>query len=365
MSAPTWYVRADSCVLGFDSLLGFSLRYLSCRIERKGLLTLTVHSLLARTPPQILQEIILVDDNGSEEERKGYVDDEAEIHNLLALHPSKIKYIRNPHRLGCAGSRLAAIREATADVVVVIDSHVEMYSSTWAQHLLLPILENPKTLVMQTLDVMDDRPGYRRKKSLSHLQHWGFVNEKFLFTYVSNRFGDNGASSETPSTREPFEIPFAPGSLFAIRRDEFWRLGGYDQGLAVWGGENTELAMKVWRCGFNQPHEPPGRVVVVPCSRAGYVVPFWSVSIHGLQCMEKLWCSDRLFPCDLLFFSVFGSSFDIIQVTCTGYIQRKQDAGHPKFLRISRISTVCASLASGCIGKIERMNLRDWWHVTT
>ena len=235
--------------------------------ERAGLLSLTVHSLLARTPPEILHQIIVVDDNGEEREE---VDDEEEFEALMKLHPEKIVYIRNPKRLGCAGSRLKAIEAATGDVVVVIDSHVEMYSSTWAQHLLLPIVENPRTLSMQTLDVLDDLPGHKRNNG-GAVQHFGFVNERFLFSYEASRFEFIPGGRETPTKREPFEIPFAPGSLFAIRRDEFWRLGGYDRGLRVWGGENTELVMKVWRCGFDDPNKQPGRVVVVPCSRVGHV----------------------------------------------------------------------------------------------
>ncbi|KAL7575290.1 hypothetical protein ACA910_001815 [Epithemia clementina (nom. ined.)] len=252
--------------------------------ERAGLLSLTVHSFLGRTPPELLKEIIIVDDNGNEEERDGFVDDEMEIQNLLQLHPTKIKYIRNERRLGCAGSRMAAIRQATGEVMVVMDSHVEMLSSTWLQHLLLPILENPKTYAMQTLDYLDDRsPGYHRRPGNGR-QFWSYVDLNFLHSYVGDRFSDNNnnnnnnnntqdAGRETPPMREPFEIPFAPGSLFAMRIDEFWRLGGYDQGLEVWGGENTELTMKVWRCGLNQnnPSELAGRVMVVPCSRAAHV----------------------------------------------------------------------------------------------
>jgi predicted glycosyltransferase involved in capsule biosynthesis len=46
-------------------------------------------------------------------------------------------------------------------------------------------------------------------------------------------------------------------------RDEFWRLGGYDKGLYVWGGENMELSLKIWLCG--------GRLVQVPCSSTGHM----------------------------------------------------------------------------------------------
>ena len=58
------------------------------------------------------------------------------------------------------------------------------------------------------------------------------------------------------NSREPYGTPFGPGPLFAIRADEFWRLSGYDKGPYVWGGENTEMAFKMWMYG--------GRMLMVP-----------------------------------------------------------------------------------------------------
>ena len=230
--------------------------------EISGWISTTVHSILARTPPQLLREVLVIDDNGIPEhirEDKRVGADEKEYEEIAKL--PKVRVIQNHYREGCARSRLVGAKAAKGQVVMFVDSHVEMESSTWYQHLVLPILEQPRTLAIQTIDVIDDK-GTRQYSQAGHLL--GTINDNFYFGWQSDRFGDwTPGKLERPDSRQPYPTPIGPGSLFAMRRDDFFQLGGYDEGLAVWGGENTELALKTWMCG--------GRVVFVPCSRVGHM----------------------------------------------------------------------------------------------
>lgn len=52
------------------------------------------------------------------------------------------------------------------------------------------------------------------------------------------------------------------GCAFAIRRDYFYDLGQYDEGLQIWNGEQIELSLKLHLCG--------GELLKIPCSRLSH-----------------------------------------------------------------------------------------------
>ena len=42
--------------------------------------------------------------------------------------------------------------------------------------------------------------------------------------------------------------PTMAGGLFSIYREYFFKIGSYDEGMDIWGGENVEISLRVCYC---------------------------------------------------------------------------------------------------------------------
>lgn len=206
----------------------------------------TFISVINRSPSQLLHEIILVDDASEHK---------TPIHEYLTETGFNkfVHLVTLPKRKGLIGARLAGALNATAPVLVFLDSHTEA-NVNWLPPLLEPIAENDTTVVCPFIDVIAyDTFEYRAQDE--------GARGAFDWELYYKRLPLLPEDLKNPS--KPFKSPVMAGGLFAISAKFFWQLGGYDDGLEIWGGEQYELSFKIWQCG--------GQLLDAPCSRVGHI----------------------------------------------------------------------------------------------
>ena len=212
--------------------------------EVLSVLLRTIHSIINRTPHELIHEIILVNDNSTEPELfnplQKYVD-----HNFPAF--VKVKVLNE--RKGLIVTRLEGAKIATGDVLVFFDAHIEV-NVNWLPPLLEPIKKNRR---IATEPVIDDFDAKTFQYSFIPASR-GIFDWHFLYKEIKLRPDDE------KDPVKPFPLPVMLGCAFAIDRIFFMEeLGNYDNGLRIWNGENYELSFKLWLCADG--------LFKVPCSR--------------------------------------------------------------------------------------------------
>ncbi|XP_070509541.1 N-acetylgalactosaminyltransferase 4-like [Chironomus tepperi] len=137
---------------------------------------------------------------------------------------------------------------AEAEVIIFLDSHMEV-TNTWLPPLLEPIVYNPTYATVPLVEGMNHATfayefighGYR-----------GTFDWNFRYQWIPFR-------EERKDPGQNYNLSSMTGGAYAIRREHFFHLGGYDEELRIWNGENYELSLKLWLCS--------GGIFTVPCSR--------------------------------------------------------------------------------------------------
>uniref|UniRef100_A0A671N6L7 UDP-N-acetyl-alpha-D-galactosamine:polypeptide N-acetylgalactosaminyltransferase 16 n=1 Tax=Sinocyclocheilus anshuiensis TaxID=1608454 RepID=A0A671N6L7_9TELE len=191
--------------------------------EARSTLLRTIKSVLMRSPPHLIQEIILVDDFSSN------------------------RLIR---------SRVRGASAASASILTFLDSHCEV-NTDWLQPMIQRVKEDHTRAVSPVIDVisLDNFAYLAASADLRGGFDWS-LHFKWEQIPIEQKMARNDPT-------QPIRTPVIAGGIFVMDKGWFNHLGQYDTHMDIWGGENFELSFRVWMCG--------GSLEILPCSRVGHV----------------------------------------------------------------------------------------------
>ncbi|KAK4470909.1 hypothetical protein MN116_006419 [Schistosoma mekongi] len=255
--------------------------------ENAIILENTLKSILINTSLLLLNkkviEIILVDDFSNPP-----IEDHIKTFNKI------IRIIRNQKRLGLIKSRMNGARNATGEILVFLDAHVETLNH-WLEPLIIQLIslrknhrkkqqlnlqkqqnqeittssssDDPRHFIVTPIILStSDRLDYDNIEDNLYLGGFSW-NLTFRWHHISE--GVTPLSIEPSKTTDPYHLlyprktPALAGGLFAVWKDDFFHYGGYDEEMSIWGGENIELSLRTWLCH--------GQIEIIPCSRVGHM----------------------------------------------------------------------------------------------
>ncbi|XP_036311609.1 probable polypeptide N-acetylgalactosaminyltransferase 8 [Pipistrellus kuhlii] len=219
--------------------------------EALSIIQRAVTSIINRTPSHLLKEIILVDDFSSNGELKANLDEHIKLYNQK--YPGLLKIVRHTRRQGLAQARNTGREVATAEVVAILDAHIEV-NAGWAEPILTRIQEDHTVIVSPVFDnILFDT---------FELEEYSLAVDGFNWELWCRYDSLPKAWINLHDVTAPVKSPSIMGIL-AANRLFLGKIGSVDGGMLVYGGENVELSLRVWQCG--------GRIEVLPCSRIAHL----------------------------------------------------------------------------------------------
>lgn len=244
----------------------------------------TVHSVINRSPPLLLEEVLLIDDNSQREELKGKLDE------YIKRFGGVVRISRKKERLGLIRAKLAGAKEAKGEVIVFLDSHCEA-NAGWLEPLLARIRSKRSAVLCPIIDFISAESMAYSGDSSVHAVGGFWWSLHFRWDPISK-----AEIERRKSPTEPIRSPTMAGGLLAADRNYFLEIGGYDPGMDIWGGENLEISFRVWMCG--------GTLEFIPCSHVGHIFraghpynmtgPGGNKDVHGTNSkrLAEVWMDD-------------------------------------------------------------------------
>lgn len=199
----------------------------------------TTLKVVERTPTDILEEVIVVDD-GSRVMMEQVFDDAGISSN--AREAKRIRILRHETTLGLMVAKKTGGDAAKGDIIAFFDCHVSPQKNYYKEIKQL-IEDNPRRMVVPAITDLD-------------LDTWeetptSSVNTKCYLTW--------NADFDWFEDESPY-VPVMSGGLLALSKYWWNMTGGYDGTMRGWGGENLDQSLRSWLCGGEIMRAPSSRV---------------------------------------------------------------------------------------------------------
>jgi GT2 family glycosyltransferase len=175
---------------------------------------------------------IYVADNASEDESVKY---------LRSNYP-EVKIIQNEANGGFAKGYNDALKHVDGDIFILLNSDVEV-TPGWIPPLLEEFENDPETAVLQP-KILD----YRKREYFEYAGAAGGFLDSLGYPYCRGRIFENLEKDEG-QYNDTAEVFWASGACMAIRKEAFYRAGGFDQDFFA-HQEEIDLCWRVHNLGL-------------------------------------------------------------------------------------------------------------------
>jgi len=193
-------------------------------LNESGYAAKTVQSFCDRTPMDVLQEIIVVDD-GSAPPLKGLLE------KVIDKERCRLTVLTHGQALGLMIAKQTGGDASKGKYIGFFDCHVAPRMG-WERELISLLREKPRRLVIPMIGDLN-------------VTAW---DEKVPMQLVTKCYITWNAEFWWYDDDSNF-VPVISGGLVATSRDWWRESGGYDGEMRGWGGENTDQSLRAWLCG--------------------------------------------------------------------------------------------------------------------
>ncbi|MCZ4089244.1 glycosyltransferase family 2 protein [Sinorhizobium psoraleae] len=176
------------------------------------------------------------------------IQDETEhlLGGLHLLHGLPMKLVVMSRNGGYARACNAGARFARGSVLVMLNSDVVPSAPGWLQTLALPLLEQEALGAIGPKLIFED----------GSLQHAGLYFARDRRGVWLNHHFHKGMPGDYAPAQVHRAVPGVTGACLVTLRDTYERVGGYTEDYVIGDYEDSDLCLKIRRCGLEIAYEP-------------------------------------------------------------------------------------------------------------